>query len=1251
VGYSLGVDLGTTFVAAAMSNGRQPEMVTLGGRAVVMPSAVYLAEDGRLLCGEPAVRQAVTNPGRVAQGFKRRLGDPTPLRIGEETRSATDLLSALLSEVLRVVAETEGEAPERVLLTHPANWGPFRRGVFEDVSIGAGLTDTLTVSEPEAAAAHYAVSKNLTEGQVVAVYDLGGGTFDVTVLRAHPDQVEILGVPEGIERLGGIDFDAALFNHLDHVSKGALTALDPKHPRAAVALARVRQDCVLAKESLSVDSEAVIPVFLPDRNFDVTVTRTQFEDLIRAHVESSIGALERTLRSAQVSPADLDAVLLVGGSSRIPLVTRMLTETVGRPVVVDTHPKYAVALGAAGLAAKAAPRHAPLAQPVAAAAPVKPAAEPANLPQPPKPPAAAQLPQPPAAAKPPKPAKLPQPPAIAKPPVAAKPPEPPRPPEPRKPPAPAEPVKLAEPVRQDPHVTSVPPARPRQRPADPPVRTNTPPALHLMTGGRRIEVPANAPFVIGRGDDVQLNLDNPRVSRHHAVLESTDGGWTFTDASRNGSFLDGQQIIQVQVNRNLTLFLGGKDDGAKIQLSPDTARAPAACLRPDPEMVSRVTRQGQLSAVHNLNVGRLRIGRLPENDVVLDDLLVSRRHAEMLRTPAGWQLTDLGSGNGTFVNGRRVNSAPITPRDVIGIGHSLLQLDGERLVECVDQGDNAFEARGITVITDNGTTLLHEVGFALSGKALLAVVGPSGAGKSTLLYALVGSRPAQRGEVRYAERSLYDDYDELRHRIALVPQDDVLHTQLTVEDALGYAAELRFPADTSPYDRYTRIREVIAELGLTEHAHKKVIQLSGGQRKRTSVALELLTKPSLLFLDEPTSGLDPGMDRSVMQTLRSLADDDRTVVVVTHNVANLEVCDRLLLLAKGGWLAYFGPPAEALDYFGERDYADIFLRLDGTPSEVWARKFRDSPQYQRYLGGLEHRPPVPAFPHHAPARPPRQQGPLTQLGVLARRYLAVIGADRGYLGFLAALPIVLSLLARAVPGDAGLSILAATANATSPDPQPRQLLLVLIIGATLMGAAAAIRELVKERTIYQRERSVGLSIGAYLASKVLVLSTVVTVQITLFTMLSLLGTNAPDDPLVLGGGHLEVFVAVLAAGLTTMLIGLAISAAIKNADQGMPLLVLMVMAQLVFSGGLFAVADRPGLEQLAWLAPSRWAYAMTAATADLSKLNAPGGTPDPLWEHTGSTWFAALAVLAAMSVVLTGVIAYLLSRLDPKRRG
>lgn len=220
--------------------------------------------------------------------------------------------------------------------------------------------------------------------------------------------------------------------------------------------------------------------------------------------------------------------------------------------------------------------------------------------------------------------------------------------------------------------------------------------------------------------------------------------------------------------------------------------------------------------------------------------------------------------------------------------------------------------QGLTVVVDRGRkTLLDQVSFPVGAKCLLAVVGPSGAGKSTLLGALTGLRPADRGTVLYDGRDLYRDYAELRSRIGLVPQDDILHSQLTVRRALTYAAELRFPQDTAKAERQARVDEVIGELGLEQRADLPIHSLSGGQRKRVSVALELLTKPSLLFLDEPTSGLDPGMDRSVMNMLRDLADDGRTVIVVTHSVLNLEGCDRLLVLAPGGRIAYFGAPGEA----------------------------------------------------------------------------------------------------------------------------------------------------------------------------------------------------------------------------------------------------------------------------------------------------------------------------------------------------
>ena len=302
-----------------------------------------------------------------------------------------------------------------------------------------------------------------------------------------------------------------------------------------------------------------------------------------------------------------------------------------------------------------------------------------------------------------------------------------------------------------------------------------------------------------------------------------------------------------------------------------------------------------------LPVKALRIGRVSDNDLVLPDLDVSRHHAELRKSPAGaYEIVDLGSHNGTFVNGRQVSSAVLSESDIVSIGRSTLRLAGGELRLFVDDGEVTFSAQDLVVKVGGGKVLLNNVTFPIPEKSLVGVIGPSGAGKSTLLGALTGMRPADTGTVLYDNRDLYRNYAELRHRIGLVPQESVLHTQLTARRALQYSAELRFPADTGANERDARVDEVMSELGLTKHANTRADRLSGGQLKRVNVAQELLTKPSLLFLDEPTSGLDPGLDKSVMEQMRDLAHDGRTVIVVTHSVANLDTCDRLLVLVPGG---------------------------------------------------------------------------------------------------------------------------------------------------------------------------------------------------------------------------------------------------------------------------------------------------------------------------------------------------------------
>jgi len=781
------------------------------------------------------------------------------------------------------------------------------------------------------------------------------------------------------------------------------------------------------------------------------------------------------------------------------------------------------------------------------------------------------------------------------------------------------------------------------------------PPMQVLWAGRWYEARAGQPFVIGRAPEAQLQIDDPDVSRRHVAVVPIGSGWELRDTSSNGTFVGGRRVTSMPVSGELSVTLGCGPQAPRVVIRAagarehQTARLPAPPPGPQGPPPTKALSQGVLTGLHDAGgaARRLRIGRAPDNDVVIDDLLVSRYHAELRRGPGGWLLVDVGRRNGTFVNGRVVSQAPIGLGDVIGIGHALLQLDGDRVVEYADVGQINFRADGLTVRAGD-KVLLRDVGFALEERSLLAVVGPSGAGKSTLLRALTGFRPADEGSVSYADRDLYAEYDELRERIGLVPQDDILHKELTVRRALGYAARLRFPSDVSRADRNRRIDEVLGELGLQEQRNQRISTLSGGQRKRTSVALELLTRPSLLFLDEPTSGLDPGLDKSVMETLRRLADDSRTVVVVTHSVAHLDVCDRLLLLAPGGTVAYFGPPAEALTYFGQRDFADLFLLLERDRQTDWAERFRRSPQYARYLGRASapsRRPPAPP----APAPAPRRQSGLSQFAILCQRYLRVIAADRQFMLFMAGLPLVLTLLMHALPGDAGLSMRAALTGAKG---LPNSLLLVLVVGCALMGTNASIRELVKEREIYRRERAIGLSRAAYLASKLVVLGIITGAQAVALGMLGNLGRPSPDDPLLVQQPMVEIVLAMIAMTVASMTLGLLVSAAISNEDRGMPLLVLLAMLQFMLSSAIIQVQTVPGLGQLAWLIPARWGFAMGASTMAIPSGPAfvPYSENDPLWDHDAQAWLFDMGALGAVAVLFVVLTVLLLRRLEPRRR-
>jgi ABC-type multidrug transport system ATPase subunit len=681
--------------------------------------------------------------------------------------------------------------------------------------------------------------------------------------------------------------------------------------------------------------------------------------------------------------------------------------------------------------------------------------------------------------------------------------------------------------------------------------------------------------------------------------------------------------------------------------APRHAMAGAVAQQVAPDLLPSVDRRP--TARMPLPAKAMRIGRVPDNDLVLSDLNVSRHHAELRKSPTGnYEIVDLGSHNGTFVNGQRVTAQMLTEQDLVSIGSSTFRLKDGELIQWVDDGLITFTAQDLVVKVSGGKVLLDRVTFPIPEKCLLGVIGPSGAGKSTLLGALTGMRPADTGTVLYDNRDLYQNYNELRYRIGLVPQESVLHTQLTARRALQYSAELRFPADTKPAERDVRVDEVMTELGLTKHANTRADRLSGGQLKRVNVAQELLTKPSLLFLDEPTSGLDPGLDKSVMEQMRDLAHDGRTVIVVTHSVANLDTCDRLLVLVPGGRIAYYGPPDEGLSYFGQPGWAEVFQAFEAYPDRDWAAEFAASPVYAQYVLGRPRPASAPNEAELAAAPPPQRRGGFRQMTTLTRRYVRVIASDRGYLTFMVLLPIILGGLIRLIPTSPfGL------AGPPGQNNGIATLLLILVICACLSGTASSIRELVKERPIYIRERAAGLSSGAYLFSKLLVLGVISIVQSFVLVLLGVAGrspmpahgaflTHAPLIEIMLG-------IAVLAAA--SMCLGLLVSAMVSTSEKAMPFLVLLTMAQVILSGGVLLLTSP--LTYLAAISPSRWGYAAVATTVNYDTISPPakfGTIIDPLWTQSSSNWLRDMGLMIGLAAVFSVLAWIQLRRIGPRRR-
>ncbi|MGV2556990.1 UNVERIFIED_CONTAM: ATP-binding cassette domain-containing protein, partial [Mycobacterium avium subsp. hominissuis] len=671
-----------------------------------------------------------------------------------------------------------------------------------------------------------------------------------------------------------------------------------------------------------------------------------------------------------------------------------------------------------------------------------------------------------------------------------------------------------------------------------------------------------------------------------------------------------------------------------IRDDPHTQMAPAASK--PPEVANLATKMFQAlmpsrSGAIQKPAGSQTIGRATDNDIVIQDVLASRHHAFLIQTPLGTEIRDAHSVNGTFVNGVRVGSAVLTEGDVVTIGNVDLVFTRDGLIRRTEAATRSggLEVNSVCYTVDHGKQLLDHISLTARPGTLTAIIGGSGAGKTTLSRLIVGYTTPTSGTVTFEGHNIHTEYASMRSRIGMVPQDDVVHRQLTVNQALGYAAELRLPPDTSKEERARVVAQVLEELDMTQHAETRVDKLSGGQRKRASVALELLTQPSLLLLDEPTSGLDPALDRQVMLMLRQLADAGRVVLVVTHSVSYLDVCDQILLIAPGGKTAFCGPPDQVEPALGTRNWADIFAKVGADPDEA-NRRFKERNQQSS-------QPPTPQSP--ADLGEPPQTDLWRQLSTIARRQVRLVVSDRGYTIFLAVLPFLIGALSLTVKGPhPGLG----PADPLGPAPtQPQYIMVLLNIGAVFMGTALTIRDLIGERAIFRREQAVGLSTTAYLLAKIAVFCVFATAQAAIATIIVRLGKGAPTaHPQFFGNSTFSLFVTVAGTCIASAMLGLLLSALAQSNEQIMPLLVVSIMSQLVFSSGMIPVYQRIGLEQLAWLTPARWGYAAGASSIDFPSLVKVKQIPtnDPIWQHSKHIFVFDMAMLALLSIGYTGFV-------------
>jgi ABC transport system ATP-binding/permease protein len=754
-------------------------------------------------------------------------------------------------------------------------------------------------------------------------------------------------------------------------------------------------------------------------------------------------------------------------------------------------------------------------------------------------------------------------------------------------------------------------------------------------------------FWLGRDPncDIVMEANAVMVSRKHAQVSRQNGGFVVIDnGSFNGTLVNEQRIstpTPIYHGDEIQLGMGGPvlrfnspqqaaPKGASLAGQRAVAIGQQAVLQDLPEQIGSKTmvfRGGNVSQqvktessaqpqlLMQLTFGgkqELTIGRDDNNDIKLDGLQISNRHARLLQSGSGVTVEDLNSTNGVYVNGQKISRQNVSSSDSVQIGSFVIRVDNAGNIGVFDtRSKTRIDSVNITKeVRDRSgggkLKLLDGVSLTVMPNEFVGLLGPSGAGKSTFMDALNGMRPASGGSVLVNNLDLYQNLDALKQSIGYVPQDDIIHRELTVYRTLYYVAKLRLSTDVSRKEIDQIVNEVMDVTGLSERRDVPINQLSGGQRKRVSIAVELVTKPSVIYLDEPTSGLDPATEEKIMVLFRQIAESGRTVILTTHAMENVKLFDKIVLLMRGK-LVFYGKPDEALAHVGAKSFKELYDKLEEPieqrlgmnganrhqvteqVAEEWKQKFTKTPQYKNNV-----------------YEPLRQIGQVQSQGVQQKRKLGLFGAirqwmtlSRRYWEVLVRDKFNLLILFVQAPIVAFLTFLVMDAD------QPRDFVyFVLSLVSVWFGTSVAAREIIREKAVYARERMVNLGLMPYVFSKLFILGIIVGIQcLMLFVPLKFLDfaglMKMPGDL----GGVPHFWVMLLTAGVGIAL-GLLISATVKTSEMATSLVPLILIPQILFSG-LVGVPNLPS-KLAGMIMPATWSFDTMKRFSTLDTLKEEG---------------------------------------------